>query len=43
MLGIDPEILWENQPHTPHYYRVRKLPLPPEVVAATKVERDTGT
>ncbi len=41
VLGIDPEILWENQPSTPNFYKDRNLRLPPEVVAANKVEHGT--
>ena len=31
VLAIDVEELWENQPETPDYYLIRKLPLPAEV------------
>jgi hypothetical protein len=43
VLGIDPENLWENYPSTPNFYKYRNLPLPPEVVAATKVMDGIGT
>ena len=34
VLAIDRDYLWEYQPDTPDYYRVRKFDLPPEVAAA---------
>jgi len=43
VMEMDPEDLWENHPDTPEFYRVRNLPLPPEVAASAKAEHDTGT
>ena len=40
ILEIDPETLWEHQSGTPDFYRIRELPLPPEVAAASEVQQD---
>jgi len=42
VLEINPDNLWEYHPSTPDFYRIRELPLPPEMVAVCENHDDSN-